>query len=168
MTSNTARYVGQAAVYGLLALIIGYFSNRPMVAYFSTDKAQIKISFAHGAKRTEDCRRLSAEEIAKLPPRERRPHTCGRERLPMRVQLLVGEVTIYDEIIQPTGLSRDGPARIYRKFAVAPGRHEITARLRDSNRTEGFDYERRATIELAPLQNLAIDFSSDQGTFTIR
>ena len=168
MTSSTVRYIGQAAVYGLLALAIGHFSNRPMVAYFPTDKAQIKISFSHGAKRTEDCRRLSPEEIAKLPPRERRPHTCGRERLPMRIQLLVDDMTIYDEIIQPTGLSRDGPARVYRKFAVAAGRHEITARLRDSNRTEGFDYERRATIEVSPLQNLAIGFSSDQGTFTIR
>jgi len=86
----------------------------------------------------------------------------------MRVQLLVDEVPIYDEVVQPTGLSRDGPAHIYRKFAVAPGRHEITARLRDSDRSEGFDYEHRVTVELAPLQNLAVDFSSDQGTFIIR
>ncbi|WP_072388742.1 hypothetical protein [Hyphomicrobium sp. CS1BSMeth3] len=168
MISDAARYVGQAAIYGLLALAIGYFSSRPMVVYFPTDKAQIKFSFAHGAKRVEECRRLAPEEIAKLPPRERRPHTCGRERLPMRVQLLVGDVPIYDDVIQPTGLSRDGPARIYRKFSIAPGRHEITARLRDSNRMEGFDYERRVTIELKAQQNLAIDFSSDQGTFTIR
>lgn len=168
MISSSARYVGQATIYGTLALAVGYFSHRPLVAYFPADKAQIKLSFAHGAKRAEDCRRLSPDEIAKLPPRERRPHTCGRERLPMRIQLLVDEIPIYDEILQPTGLSRDGPARIYRKFAVTAGRHEITARLRDSNRTAGFDYERRASIELMPLQNLAIDFSSDQGTFTIR
>jgi hypothetical protein len=86
----------------------------------------------------------------------------------MRVQLVVGDVPIYDEIVQPTGLSRDGPARIYRKFSVASGRHEITVRLRDSNRTDGFDYERKVIMELMPLQNLAIDFSGDQGTFTIR
>jgi hypothetical protein len=163
-----ARYVGQAAIYGLLALAIGYYSSRPIVAYFPTDKAQIKLSFAHGANRVDKCRRLAPEEIARLPPRERRPHTCGRERLPMRVQLVVGDVPIYDEIVQPTGLSRDGPARIYRKFSVASGRHEITVRLRDSNRTDGFDYERKVIMELMPLQNLAIDFSGDQGTFTIR
>lgn len=168
MASMTARYVGQAVIYGVIALAIGFFSSRPMLGYFPEDKAQIKISFTHGADRIEECRRLTPEEIAKLPPRERRPHTCGRERLPMRVQLLVDEVPIYDEVVQPTGLSRDGPAHIYRKFAVAPGRHEITARLRDSDRSEGFDYEQRVTVELAPLQNLAVDFSSDQGTFIIR
>src|SRR5690606_26313807 len=146
----TARYVGQAVIYGVIALAIGFFSSRPMLGYFPEDEAQIKISFTHGADRIEECRRLTPEEIAKLPPRERRPHTCGRERLPMRVQLLVDEVPIYDEVVQPTGLSRDGPAHIYRKFAVAPGRHEITARLRDSDRSEGFDYEQRVTVELAP------------------
>ncbi len=168
MASEIMRYVGQAVIYAAIALAIGTFSSWPTLEYFPADKAQIKISFAHGAKRVDDCRRLTAQEIAKLPPRERRPHTCGRERLPTRVQLLVDEVAIYDEVVQPTGLSRDGPARIYRKFAVSPGRHQITARLRDSSRTEGFDYERRVTLELAPLQNLAIDFSGDQGTFIIR
>ena len=168
MASGAARYVGQAVIYGVIALGIGYFSNRPLLAYFPEDKAQIKISFTHGANRVVECRRLTPEEIAKLPPRERRPHTCGRERLPMRVQLLLDDVPLYDEVVQPTGLSRDGPARIYRKFAVAPGRYEITARLRDSDRAEGFDYERRVTVDLAPLQSLAVDFSSDRGTFIIR
>ena len=168
MASGIAKYAGQAVVYGLIALGIGYFSNRPILAHFPADKAQIKISFTHGANRVEECRRLTTEEIAKLPPRERRPHTCGRERLPVRVQLLVDGVPIYDEIVQPSGLSRDGPAHVYRKFAVDPGRHEITARLRDSDRTEGFDYERHVSLELAPLQNLAIDFRGDQGTFIVR
>ncbi len=168
MASDILRYVGQAAVYAAIALAIGYLSSRPTLEYFPADKAQIKISFAHGANCVEDCRQLSAAEIAKLPPRERRPHTCERERLPMRVLLLVDGSPIYDEVVPPTGLSRDGPGRVYRKFAVAPGRHEITARLRDSNRTEGFDYERQVTLELAPLQILAIDFSSDQGTFIVR
>ncbi len=168
MISDIARYAGQTVLYGLIALAVGYLSHRPKIEYFSTGKAQIKISFGHGANRIEECRRLTPEEIAKLPRGERRPHTCRRERLPMRVQLLVDDIPIYDDIIQPTGLSRDGPAQVYRKFAVAAGRHEITARLRDTSRAEGFDYERRATVDLTPLQSLAISFSSDQGTFIIR
>ncbi len=165
---DLARYAGQAVVYALVAFGVGYFASRPTVDYFPADQAQIKISFMHGANRVEECRRLTSEEIAKLPPNKRRPHTCGRKRLPIRVQLLLNGEPIYDEVVPPTGLSGDGPARVYRKFQVAPGRHDITARLRDSDRTDGFDYERRVSVELAPLQNLAIDFSSDQGTFIIR
>jgi len=166
--ADLLRYAGQVVFYGIISVGVGLLASRPLVEYFPPDKAQIKISFSHGADRVEECRRLTTEEIAKLPPSKRRPHTCGRERLPVHVQILLNEVPIYDEVVQPTGLSRDGPARIYRKFQVTPGRHEITARLRDSNRTEGFDYERRVNMELVPLQNLAIDFSSDQGTFIIR
>ena len=33
---------------------------------------------------------------------------------------------------------------------------------------EGFDYERRAEVELAPRQNLAIDFRAETGGFIFR
>lgn len=162
------RWAGQAVVLAGVAAAIGFFASQPALTYFRADAAQIKLSFAHGSRRIEECRRLTPEEIAKLPPRERRPNTCARERVPIRVQLLVDGRAIYDEVLQPTGLSRDGPARVYRKFEVPAGRHEITARLRDSARAEGFDHERTTVVELRPLQNLAIDFKSDHGTFDFR
>lgn len=162
------RYIGQAVVYGAVAAGIGYFASNPWIEQFPSDSAQLKLSFAHGAQRKEECRRLTPEEIAKLPPNMRRPTTCGRERVPIRVQLVVDGKPIYDEILKPTGLAGDGPARVYQKFVVPPGRREIVARLRDSTRTEGFDYERRHTVELEPLQSLAIDFRADQGTFVFR
>ncbi|MBM3526359.1 MAG: hypothetical protein FJX57_25695 [Alphaproteobacteria bacterium] len=166
--TEALRWAGQAVVLAGVAVAIGVFASRPTLTYFPADAAQIKLSFAHGSQRVAECRRLTPEEIAKLPPRERRPNTCARERVPIRVQLLVDGRAIYDEVLQPTGLSRDGPARVYRKFMVPAGRHEITARLRDSGRAEGFDHERTAAVELRPLQNLAIDFKSDHGTFDFR
>lgn len=166
--AEIVRYVGQAGLFMILAAGVGLLSSRPTVAYFPADSAQIKLSFAHGSQRVAECRRLTVEEIARLPPRERRPNTCARERLPIRVQLLLDERPIYDAVLQPTGLASDGPARVYQKFRVPPGRHEITARLRDSDRREGFDHEQRVTVDLAPLQNLAIDFRSDHGAFSFR
>lgn len=166
--TDALRFAGQAVVLLLFAVFVGWFSTRPAVVYFPMDAAQIKLSFAHGSQRVAECRRLSVEEIAKLPAKDRRPNTCARERVPIRIQVLVDEVMIYDEVLQPTGVARDGPARVYRRFQVAPGRHEIVARLRDSGREEGFDYERRSTVDLRPLQNLAVDFRSDHGTFVFR
>jgi len=166
--AEIVRYLGQAGFFVTLAAGVGLLASRPMLEYFPADSAQIKLSFAHGSHRVAECRRLTVEEIAKLPPKERRPNTCARERLPIRVQILVDERPIYDAVLQPTGFARDGPARVYQKFRVPPGRHEITARLRDSDRHEGFDHEQRVTVELAPLQNLAIDFRSDHGAFSFR
>lgn len=165
---DALRYLAQAAVLALFALVIGFFASRPTLQYFPADSAQIKLSFAHGSQRVAECRRLSVEEIAKLAPKDRRPNTCARERVPIRVQLLLDGVPIYDEVLQPTGFARDGPARVYRKFSVPPGRHEITARLRDSGRIDGFDHERIMVVELSPLQNLAVDYKSDHGNFDFR
>ncbi len=162
------RLLGQTLVYALIAAAIGYFASWPRYVQFPGDKAQIKLSFAHGADRKVACRKLTSKEIALLPPKQRRPNTCGRERTNIHVQLLFGNRMVYDAVLIPTGLSRDGPAQTYRKFRVDPGRHVISARLRDSGRAEGFDYEKTVTVDLAPLQSLAIDFKADGGGFTFR
>lgn len=161
------RYGGQGVVYLLLALGIGYFSDRPAYTHFPPDRALIKLSFAHGAQK-EECRRRTPEELAKLPPNMRRPMACSRERLPVTVQLLLDGEPLYHAVLPPTGLAGDGPSRTYQRFAVPPGRHELIARLRDSDRGESFDYERTAVVELAPAQSLAIDFRAEMGGFVFR
>jgi hypothetical protein len=161
------RYLGQGAVYLLLALAIGYFSDRPAYTHFPPDMALIKLSFAHGAQK-EECRRRTAEELAKLAPNMRRTMVCSRERLPVAVELVLDGEPLYQEVLAPTGLAGDGPSRTYQRFAVPPGRHELVVRLRDSDREVGFDYERTATIELKPAQSLAIDFRAEMGGFILR
>ncbi len=165
---SVLQYLGQGAFYALAAAFTGYLSLYPTYQQVPADKAQVKLSFAHGAHRVEACRRLTPKEIAALPPKERRPNTCSRERTEIFVELFVNGELLYSESLQPTGLSRDGPARTYRKFLVPAGNHTIKARLRDSTRDSGFDYETERRVELAPLQNLAVDFKADRGGFVFR
>jgi hypothetical protein len=162
------RYAGQVLFYALIAGVIGYFSSRPLYVSMAQNMAQIKLSFSHGAKRTEACRKLTYEEIMKLKKSERRPNTCARERTSVHTQLLIDDTMIYDAVLKPTGLLSDGPARTYQKFVVPAGRHTIEARMRDSTRAEGFDYSNRATLDLKAGQNLAVDFSADAGGFIFR
>lgn len=165
--AKALRYVGQGAVYLLLALGIGYFSDRPAHTHFPPDMALIKLSFAHGAQK-EECRRRTEEELAALPPNMRRPMVCSRERLPVEVELLLDGEPLYRAVLPPTGLAGDGPSRTYQRFAVPPGRHELAARLRDTGRVEGFDYERTAVVELGPSESLVIDFRAEMGGFILR
>ena len=168
MVETILRWSGQAVAYGVLALLIGTFSDGPAHTYFPADMAQIKASFSHGAQRKEECRRLTPEEIAALPPNMRRPLACARERLPVVLELRLDEQLLYRGELPPSGIARDGPARVYESFAVPPGRHELLVRLRDSDRGEGFDYERRQVVELAPRQSLAIEFRAETGGFIFR
>ncbi|NNE21329.1 MAG: hypothetical protein HKN11_01840 [Rhizobiales bacterium] len=162
------RYTGQFAFFLLIAAFIGYFSNQPVYQQTPDGMAQIKLSFAHGAARKVDCRKLSSKEIARLPANERRPNTCARERIPVHIQLMLDGELLYDAQLQATGLSQDGPARTYRKLIVPAGPHTIVARLRDTKRGSGFDYEAERQVTLKPFQNLAIDFKADSGGFQFR
>lgn len=165
---SARQWAGQALFYAAAALVTGGFSSWPTWRQLPPELAQIKISFAHAGARQLDCRRLSAEEIARLPARERRPNDCARGRVPLRFELLLDEQPVFRAELRPTGVASDGPARLYEKLHVPAGRHTIRARLADSGRTQGWDWESRVEIELQPLQNLAIDFAPDRGGFLFR
>ena len=96
-------YIGQGAVYLLLALGIGYFSDRPAYTHFPPDMALIKLSFAHGAQK-EDCRRGPPKSWP-MPPNMRRPMVCSRERLPVAVELLIDGAPLYQAVLPPTGFA---------------------------------------------------------------
>jgi len=162
---SVLRYLGQAAVYGVIAVILGYFSVAPAYRHLPEEDSQVKISFAHGAKPKGECRRLTAAEIAELAPNMRRPTSCPRERLPLLLEFELDGNRMFSESLPPTGLAGDGPSRIYRTFPVAAGRHHVVVRMRDSDRTEGYDYEREAVVELVPRQIFVIGFKADTGNF---
>ena len=159
------RIVYQVVAYLLFAAVVGYFSASPSYTHFDPDMAQIKLNFSHSGQRKSECRRLTPEEIAKLAPNMRRPMDCPRERLPVRVELILNGTVLFSDSLPPSGIARDGKSSAYQRFTVAPGRHHLIARLRDSAREEGFDYEHEAEIQLAPRQNFVVDFKSDSGGF---
>jgi hypothetical protein len=162
------RYLGQALWYGAIALLLGGLAMGPGYTHFTEDRAIVRLSFAHGARRQADCRRRTAEELAKLPHKERALYACERRRSALYVELEIDGALRFQKSIAPGGLGGDGPARVYERFIVEPGRHVLIARLRDSGRTSGFDYERRVEVELRPRQNLVVDFHADEGGFIIR
>ncbi len=160
--------LGQAVAYILFVSFLGAFAATPDITYLEADLAVIKLSFSHAADHVSPCRRLSQEEIAALPANMRRSEECPRARLPLLVELeLDGEIATR-RLLAPAGLQHDGAAAIYQRFPVAAGKHRIVARLRDSARGEGFDYQREAEIELAPGQNFVIDFRSESGGFVFK
>lgn len=163
--TKAARYLGQGMVYVLFAAVIGYFSDSPAYTHLPADMAVVKLSFGHSGAHTSECRRLSADEIAALPPNMRRPLDCPRGRVPVVVEVTLDGNPLYAASLQPAGLSGDGLSRVYKRFIVPPGPHRIVARLRDTTRADGFDYETVRDIELHPLQNLVIDFRAERGGF---
>jgi hypothetical protein len=163
--SRAGRIAAQIIAYGLFAVSIGYFSNSPVYTYLDPDLALIKLSFSHAGQRKEECRRLTPEEIAALAPNMRQALDCPRERMPVVAELALDGITLLSKSYRPTGLAKDGASSAYERLAVNPGQHQLTVRLRDSNREQGFDYEKDVTINLSPRQNFVIDFRDELGGF---
>ena len=160
------RYLGQGAVYALFAALIGYLSMYPVYDPFPPGQALVKLSLAYAGKPKGECRRRTAEELAKLAPNMRKPFVCPRQRLPLLIELEMDGTVLYRDVLKPTGLSSDGPSRAYRRFTVPAGEHRFVARLRDTDRAEGFDHVRDEKVTLKAGQNLAIDFKGATAGFT--
>lgn len=166
MLKNALSWLGQIVLYGALAAFIGVFSQWPVYEHLAPDRALIKVSLVHHGQRLMECRTLSPEELAKLPPNMRAPMSCPRERAPITVEVDVDGALVLRETAEPTGLSDDGAASVYRRVEAPAGEHRIDVRLRDSARTAGFDHERSATLMLQPAQVLVIDFDAERGGVT--
>lgn len=166
--ADMLRYSGQLVAYAVFMIAVGFFSASPAYTHLDPDSALIKVSFSHAGAPIRECRRLTPEEIAELPPNMRRPDDCPRERVALRLVVELDGKALVDEALAPTGLWGDGPSNVYKRFPVPAGRHELHLRLRDSRRGDGFDHESRVAVELLAGQNLVVDFRPAAGGFVVQ
>ena len=119
--ADLGRYLGQATIYLLFAAVIGTLADSPTYRRFPDGQALIKLSFSHGAAPKIPCKTLTREELNALPPNMRRATRCERERLPVLVELDLDGEPLYRASVAPSGLAKDGPSRVYRRFVVPAG-----------------------------------------------
>lgn len=158
----------QILTFFVFAALIAYLSASPSYHYASSELTTVKLSLSHATDRVEPCVKLTPKEVSELAPNMRRAERCERERLPLQVELQVdGEIVIRIDA-SPSGLWNDGPASIYERFDLAPGTHKITARLRDTSRTVGWDYNHTENVELKAGHYFTVTFRAENGGFRFR
>ena len=165
---RAVRILGQFAVIIALFAGVAAFADWPRYRQTPPDTGIVVLTFVHSADRRAECRRLTPEEIAKLPPNMRRVQDCPRARRPIYVELDVGDAVAYRASLPPTGIAGDGPSRVYQRFVLPVGEYDVAVRMRDTPRTEGFDRERKGRIVLGPDQMLVIDFRPESGGFVFK
>jgi hypothetical protein len=164
-----AAWLGQFALYGLFAAVIGLFSQWPSYRHLADDQALITLSFSYTGQPVSDCRPQTPAELAKLPANMRAPLRCPRERSPITVELDVDGRPALQHTAQPSGLSHDGAASVFRRLTLPAGPHRIAVRMNDDARRPGvFVHQREATVTLKPAQILVIDFDTATQTITLQ
>ena len=161
--SRTARLIfGTIAMTAIIAAT-ALLSAWPSYRAIPEGTGVVKLSFSHGGER--NCRQLTTEELAKLPPNMRRKEICDRRRPPVYVEMEFDGEAVYRASLPSSGIAGDGPSRVYQRFLLPAGEHDIAIRLRNTTRAEGFDYTAERRIALAPEQSFAIDFNMVAGGF---
>jgi len=168
MTDPVLRFGGQVVLYGLFAVVVGYFSTAPVYRHLEPNQGLLRLSFRHPGKFISDCRQRSAEELAKLPPQLRAQLDCPRQRSAVRVRLELDGHTLYDERFEPAGLRKDGAASAYRRLPIAAGEHRLRVQVNDDQRVQGFGYERDERVTVKPGQVVLVDFVAERGGVVIR
>jgi hypothetical protein len=164
--AKPAAIIGQIVLYGAFAAFIGYFSTNPIYKQIPDDVALVKLSMSHLGGR--ECRKRTAEELAKLPPNMRAPLDCPRGRSDTKIVLELDDKPFYEVIMKPTGLSRDGVGTVFKRFELKAGTYKLAARMNDNLVNPGYNFVKEEQITLKPAQVLVIDFNPDQGGLFFR
>lgn len=153
--------VGQIILYGAFASFIGFFATSPRYRQIPDDAALIKLSMSHLGGR--ECRKRSAEELAALPPNMRAPLDCPRGRSDIKLRLEIDGKPVFETLMHPTGLSRDGVSTVYKRFELKAGTYRLAVKMNDNLVNPGFNHVKEAQVTLKPAQVLVVDFNPDKG-----
>ena len=147
----------------LVVLFVALLSSRPSWQSLPADEAVLRLSFTHSGVR--DCRERTAEELAKLPPNMRNRKLCDRTRSSVWIEMEIDGKTVVARDLHPSGIAGSGPSRMYQRFNLPAGQHHLVVRMRDDPAARGFTQKAAFEIDLAPGQNIAVDFNGTTGQF---
>lgn len=165
---GAGRWIGQFALYGLFALAVGTFSQWPPYHPMGPEQALIKVSISRVGQPVGDCRKRTAEELAKLPPNMREPMACPRERSPLTIAVKLNGKSVLAREVQPTGVRKDGASSIYERLVVPAGEQHLAVSLQDDVRPGAPIHQREATVKLNAGQVLVIDYDAEKGGITLQ
>ncbi|MBF0455844.1 MAG: hypothetical protein HQL72_13645 [Magnetococcales bacterium] len=164
--NKVTRITLQAVAYTLFCALIYFFSTAPAYTYLESDQAEIKLAFKHASKRVHECVKRSRKELMKLPPNMRKTNDCPRERAIVQVTIYLDGKRIADKKFVPPGLHQDATVFAYAKLPLPVGDHVLSVEMRDSARTEGYDYKKEASMSITTGQALVVGFDGVNNELT--
>lgn len=168
MVNNGWRYGLQVLNYLIWIALIGYLSSGVPYRLLEPNQAMITLALTHSGQLKGECRKRTAEELAKLPPNMRAPMECPRGRSPIEVRIVADNQVLFEKTLLPAGLSGDGRVDVYKQFKVPSGSHQLLMQLKDSVKADSFNYVREEKVTLVPGQIQFIEFNVNVGGFVLK
>ncbi len=109
----------------LATAALGALSRVPYTGRRGTD-AYVRLAWRTRGERVETCRRLSPEELARIPAHMRREEECVGHILPYRLEVTLDDSLATRDSVASKGARADRPLYVFQEFPVAPGRHRLS------------------------------------------
>ena len=89
--------------------------------------AVLRLAWRARGERIRRCRRLSAQELARLPVHMRpaNEEVCERGSTPYRLRVTLDDALVVDELVRAGGAESDRPLFVFHELAVTPGVHHV-------------------------------------------
>ncbi|MCP3867351.1 MAG: hypothetical protein GY703_04480 [Gammaproteobacteria bacterium] len=165
---NPKRLILQIFNYGLFMGLVWYFSFAPPYIRLNPDESMITLALSHSGERMEECRQLSPEEMAKLPPNMRISTDCPRERSPVTIDVQLDGNSVFKTMAEPPGLYKDQGVDIYHSIKVPAGTHKMVVEMNDNANKQGPTHTHKQDVTLDPAQLLVIQFKTSTGQFVVK
>ncbi len=157
----------QVVNYTIFMAMVWFFSIKPPFQQLRADQAVVTLAFGHAAKVVAQCKRLSAEELAKLAPNMRKPMDCPRERSPVNIELKLDGNVVVKDVLNAPGLYQDQGVDYYQNIRVPAGTHTLAVWMNDDVNTSGPTYQHEQTVSLSPAQRLVVTFDAKGEGFSV-
>jgi hypothetical protein len=122
--NSITRYTVAGALAVVTTVGIGALSQVPY-RHEAADHAVLRLAWRARGIRVENCRTLSAEELARIPKHMRRTQECEGAILPYRLRVLLDGEPVADQVIRPAGIRADRPLFVFQETTVSPGTHDL-------------------------------------------
>jgi coenzyme F420-reducing hydrogenase delta subunit len=162
------RPAGIVAAWLLFAALSLVFTVWPRFSQLAEGNAIVSLTFSQAGQRLEECRKLTQEELNKLPPNMRKPTDCPRERHPVDVEFSADGVVLFQQSLVPSGFWKDGESTVYYRVELPAGSHQLFIGMSDSGRKDGFDYSGQTEFTLAKGQHVVVEFDHLNKSFIFR
>ena len=122
------RWLGAEAGTAIpLALLVA--TSGPDVRHHAMGASQLRLSWRARPERIEECRRPSAEELAKVAEHMRQRVICTGAEASYTLRVTMDDSVLTEEVVRGGGLRHDRPLSLLRDFPVRQGAHRIHVTL---------------------------------------
>ena len=165
-----ARRLTGGAVAALVLAGVGA-GSQVQVAFTATDSGLVRLAWRTVGERVRSCRKLTPEELEKIPSHMRRTEECSSVTLPYRLTVEIGNRQVGNLMVRAAGARQDRPMFVFQEYPVAPGEHGLRIKYeRAENPPPGAEavgetppeLELDTTVRVAAREIVVVTYDADQ------